>query len=263
MVGTGTSGVAALIGSFDAAEESAYRHALERASTDAFLSRTLAESRERLTRQRPKCIFIPGDSPELAETAAWVRQQPQFFATPVIALVSSPEDKVFVNAYLKGADDVVLRNDIGGMTRRVANLDEFDPALKPPMSQQGVLICHPDDNYRRLLGRVLRLAGFNPQFAADHDEMLEGIKSASPTLVVASDSVLAVNDVDWLRSSAQAEDVPVIVVTAKPSTRTTIDPTIEQVAMVSESAPPDHLLFLANNMLAADRARLRLSLIHI
>ena len=198
----------------------------------------------------PKCIFVDGDTAELEATTAWVREDPFLFPTPVIAMVSELCDISFVLAHRKGADDVILRSNIEGVTRRIANLQAFDARARPPVSRCKVLISHHVDEHRRLLGRVLRLASFDVHFAVDADEIVESMRSdAGPDLVVVSESILPVSRIDEARHAADAVGTRFVVVSPTSSARITVDTELLRVAMMSESAPHDHLLFVTNDLL--------------
>ncbi len=224
---------------------------MERASSDAHVSKSIVDAREALIRLRPKCICVDGESAELVTTTTWIREHANLFSTPVIAMVSDLRDSSFVDAYRHGADDVIVRSNVGGVTRRIANLQSFDPTVRPPINQGRVLISYPSDDYRRLLGRVLRNAGFDVQFAVGADEIIEAMASAvPPELIVVSDELLSVYDVDRPRRLVQSE-TPFIVVTSNTATPTKQEPMLDGVAIVSRAAPPDHLLFLANDLLTS------------
>jgi len=251
-------GAPALIGLFDRAEGAALRRAVERADSSAHWSTSILEAQDQLSELRPRCIFVEGEPVELLMTTAWLRDQPLLFSTPVIAIVSELRDESFVRAYRNGADDVIVRSNVAGVTRRLANLRDFDPSARPPISRGQVLISHQDDDHRRLLGRVLRQASFDVRFAADSGEIVEAMASEeAPVLVVASDEVLPVSEIQPVRRSANAFKTPFVVVTAAASTRTMLHDTLERVATISESAPNDHLLFLANDLLTGGSRHMR------
>ena len=193
-------------------------------------------------------------------TTAWIREHPLLFATPVIAMVSDLRDGSFVQAYRDGADDVIVRSNVGGVTRRMANLQQFDPSARPPISRGRVLISHQADEQRRLLGRVLRQASFDVRFATNSDEIVEAMASeTAPELVVVSDELLPISKIDQARRTANAAKTPFVVVTASTSTRIILDAIVEKVATISETAPHDHLLFLANDLLRDGCRRMRKS----
>ena len=257
-MGQETHGTAALIGPFDGVEGATLERAVERANSRAYLSTSILDSRDELAELKPKCLFVDSEGAELAKTTAWVREHPNLFSTPVIAMVSRLRDNSFVEAYRHGADDVIVRSDVGGVTRRVANLQHFDPSTRPAISMGRVLICHPADAHRRLLGRVLRQASFDVHFAASSDEIVDALASKTPPeLVVVSNEILPITRIDETRRAApNAATTPFVVVAAMASTRVILETTLERVATISESAPNDHLLFLTNDLLG-DRGQKR------
>lgn len=211
---------------------------------------SVLDSQDELSELRPKCIFVDGDGVDLAKTTTWIREHPLLFSTLVIAMVSDLRDSSFVRAYRSGADDVILRSNVGGVTRRIANLQQFDPSVRPSITRGRVLISHQADEQRRRLGRVLRQAGFDVHFAADAGEIVAAMASeAAPELVVVSDELLRVPKIAQARRTASAPRTPFVVVAATASTRIMLDSKVGQVATISESAPHDHLLFLANDLL--------------
>jgi CheY-like chemotaxis protein len=252
------SGTTALIGAFDPREGAILRNAVERADAGAHFSACVLDAAEKLSELRPKCIFVDGDEQELARTTAWVREHPVLFSTQVIAMVSDLRDSSFVQAYRNGADDVIMRSNLGGVTRRLANLQDFDPCVRPPISKGRVLISHETDEHRRRFGRVLRQAGFDVHFALDADEIVAEMTSESaPQLVVVSDELLPVHRIREVRRLASAPRAPFVVVATAASTRILMDSGLERVAMISECAPHDHLLFLANDLLRGGRRQVR------
>jgi len=226
------------------------RGAVERADSGVYVSSTILGSQDDLAELRPKCIFVDGETEELATTTTWIREDPFLFATPVIAMVSDLRDASFVQAYRKGADDVILRSNLGGVTRRIANLQDFDPTARPPVSRGRVVISHPVDEYRRLLGRVLRQACFDVHFAVDADEIITAMASEpGPDLVVVSNQLLPVANIERARRAANAPKTRFVVVSAAASTRIMLDAKFPHAATISEGAPHDHLLFVANDLL--------------
>lgn len=243
-------GSPALIGRFDRAQGAMLRRAVERANSGSYVSSTILGSQDDISELRPKCIFVDGETGELETTTSWIREDPFLFPTPVIAMVSDLRDASFVQAYRKGADDVILRSNVGGVTRRIANLQNFDPTARPPVSRGRVVISHHVDEYRRLLGRVLRQACFNVHFAVDADEIIAAMASEREAdLVVVSDQVLPVAKIEEARRAANAPKTRFVVVSATASTRIMLDAEFPHSATISENAPHDHLLFLANDLL--------------
>ena len=254
---------AALIGTFDETEKAILRNAFERGGAIVVTSPSIDIVKRELSEIQPKCVCVNAEEPELTSTVAWIREHESIYSTPVIALVSDLRDRLFVQAYRDGADDVIVRSNDGGVTRRIANLSRFDPMVRPPVMQGPVLVGHSGDEDRRSIGRVLRQAGFKVIFATDLKEVTEALDRLSrPKIVVASEDIVPSSSIDDLRKRVPAlrHPLPFILVTSDADTRTTLNPTLESVAIVSATAPPDHLLFLANDLLGGNRIQGRQSL---
>lgn len=116
------------------------------------------------------CILTSAD--QCAPVANWVREHPSYFSTPLIALVSYASQAGYREAYSQGADDIVERGDLGGLTRRLANLSERPLGARPPANQGLSLVGFPDIPRRRILGRALRQAGFDVVYAQDARELI-------------------------------------------------------------------------------------------
>lgn len=257
----GGSSIAAMIGVFGPVAGTAFRNAARRADADALVLSSTSEWREALTSFSPTCVFVDCDRWDLAATTSWMREQPHLFSTQVIAVVSELRDGSFVESYRGGADDVVVRTNMGGITRRIANLQGFDPSRRPPVDRGLVLVSHPNDDQRRRLGRVLRQAGFDVRFGSDSGEVSLALKSEHPPeLVVVSNELMPVAEIARARRAANACRAPFVVVATSSSTRIVLDPRVESVATISESAPQDHLLFLANDLLRGQSKRTRKSI---
>lgn len=225
---------------------------------EAYVLSSIPGSRDELSKLRPKCIFVDGDTADLETTIGWIREDPFLFATPVIAMLLELRDGSFVRAYRKGADDVILRSNLDGMMRRIENLKHFDPRARPAVRRGRVLVSHQVDEHRRLLGRVLRQACFDVHFATDADEVVDALKlEPAPELVVVSSAVLPVERIADARRVANALGTRFVVVSPTASAKITLDPNLARVATISEKAPHDHLLFVANDLLRDGHRSLR------
>lgn len=248
----------AVIGTFDPRERVIFKSTARRADCSVRFFPSILDCEDELSALRPKCIFVDGNGKELARTTAWIREQSVLFSTQVVAMVSDLRDSSFVQAYRNGADDVILRSNFGGVTRRLANLRELDPSGRPPVSRGTVLISHPTDEHRRRFGRMLRQASFNVQFALNAEEIVAAMASdPPPQFVVVSDEVLPVHKIGEVRRSLYAPKTPFVIVATAASTRILMESGLEGVATISESAPHDHLLFLANELLRGGRRQVR------
>lgn len=212
--------------------------------------------------EAPRCIFVDGAAPGLEPFIAWVRGEAKLFSVPVVVLVPTLDEGAFAESHALGADDVVLASDTEGIHRRVANLANFDPQSRPPITQGRALVAHPDMGRRRVLGRILRQAGFDVLFASTEEEVLAitNDSAEAPKLAVISHELNAMRLVPSVREVTQ-ERTPFIVLAPARHLRSMEEQSdgLGRVAVSSELAPADNLLFLANELLRPDVENIRAS----
>lgn len=231
--------------------------AADRGGCSAIVVGTVAEARHALEDHAPQAIFIDHQQ-DIASFVAWVRGQAHLFTVPVIVTVPAADETRFHIAHCAGADDAIVNTDLGAITRRLANLSEFDPARRPEVTQGECLIASANEGRRRVLGRIARQAGFDVVFALDVDE-LEARASKVALIVAESDLSTDRPDKDfaWVR---EKENVPAIILAPEaevPSLQTRLSAHRCSVGAINE--PPDHLLFQANELLRPDVSNIRAS----
>jgi CheY-like chemotaxis protein len=268
-VGEGTPGAQAakaegalFLGSAEGAGRDGHEEASRRAGTRASFCWDAEEAQAMLADASfpvPRCIVVDGASAGLERLVYWLRGEARLFPVPVVVQAQAPSDASFLRAHALGADDVVLRGDVGGITRRLANLAEFDPAARPPLTQGAAVVAHADEPRRRVLGRILRQAGFSVSFAESGDDLvrcMRGMAAAPPSLLVV-DSALPGGGSDAagrVRSVAGGETTPVVLMGPE-NALAELHAQAEAMgsaAVASEAAPADTLLFLANELLRPD-----------
>jgi CheY-like chemotaxis protein len=212
----------------------------------------------------PPLILVDATMVELEPLMTWIRGRAHLFGAMVVAIVPSPSDHSFAEAVAAGCDDVVVQGDLGAITRRAAVLERYDATARPPTSQGRAVVAHPSVHRRRVLGRTLRLAGFDVLFAeSEHEVERHAAADEPPALVVAAESLPpsgALRAVIAARQVADAGAVPGVIVGTERELRE-VGPVEElaRLAMVAEHAPPDHLLFVANELLRPGVRNLRAS----
>ena len=201
----------------------------------------------------PQCVFVDCSARGAEDFVTWMRGEARFFSVPVVGVVPTISDAAFSEAHSVGADDVVQSSDTSGITRRVLGLATYDPDVRPPISKGRALVAHPDLSRRRVLGRILRQAGYAVAFAEQAAELVDLVDGAEkPALVVASTEITAGDFVEVAKRTrfVAADDVPIIVVGSPSSLRVVASAaqTLGRIALSSEYAPADNLLFLANEL---------------
>jgi CheY-like chemotaxis protein len=251
----------ALVGSLSQERAEAIRLACLRADAElAFYwdSSDATEGLKDASRPPPRCIFVDTSTIELEPFVGWVRGQSHLFAVPVVALMNRVEGTLFLAAYSRGADDVVLADDDRGIASRVLRLAEYDPLQRPAPTRGRVLVAHPDDVRRRLLGRILRVGGYDVSFARSAPEL--GEKPDARLLVAAASlppagALACIEDV--VSKTETALPAIVLASAAEIADLRTVSGALDDVVIAPEFSPPDNLLFLANEILLKDARDLR------
>lgn len=256
---------AIVVGELTPEQKEGVRLAAMRGRAEPVFARNVEEAQASLGeagRPVPRCILLDGAAPGAEGFIGWIRGEARLFSVPVVFLVPVLDEGAFCEAHAFGADDVVVSRDHEGITRRLLNLVEFDPEARPPLTQGLALVAHGDLQRRRVLGRILRQAGFDVSFAADGPELVRVAGSGGPpALVVASQQLGAIGLVAETRRAAGDADVPFVILGSARDLRDLgrDADAIGRVAVTSELAPPDNLLFLANELMRPDVKNVRAS----
>lgn len=253
---------ALFVGAVDATTQDEAKDAVVRAGSPASFCWDLDEARELLgeaVTQPPRCIFVDGRMSDLDRFVAWLRGEGHLFPVPVVVRTPALADHAFVEAHGLGADDALVRGDLEGVQRRVANLSSFDPRARPPVTAGRAVVAHRDEGRRRVLGRILRQAGFDVVFALDADDVEERLSRSrgGPAALLVLQEALPPDTLGTIRRARQVPgcaELPVIVLASENLADDTRKALREQpsAAMGLDGAPPDNLLFLANELLNPD-----------
>ncbi|MEM9069362.1 MAG: PilZ domain-containing protein [Myxococcota bacterium] len=202
-----------------------------------------------------RVVIIDHQVDGLEEFLAWLRGHPKWMSTPVIALVESPRTTSFVHVLSAGADDAVPYGDAPGLAARLVEVGSY--AVKRPEATKGrALVAHPDASVRRVLGRQLRFAGFDPIFATTDDEI--AARTSDCRLVVA-----ALQGTDPLATISRLREanakLPVVWLSSDERAKVLQHHLAGEngVAVSRRSDPSDNLLFKVNELLAGDAINAR------
>ncbi|MDH5490422.1 MAG: PilZ domain-containing protein [Myxococcales bacterium] len=237
--------------------------ACEEAGPRAVFVASLLEAHTKLLEETPSCIFVDAESCDVESLVSWVRSEGRLFAIPVVAVVPEPSDALFRKAHRFGADDVIVRGDSAAVQARLANLEGFDPATRPPITRGQVVVAYPAGGRRAILGRILRQSGFEVSFAEDADELREIADRSCPSVLIAKSDLPprgAFEAATSLREQV-GEEIPMVALRSagKLGAFGESSTILDTIAIGSDLAPPDHLLFLANELLSAHQREARTS----
>lgn len=236
---------ALVVGAFGQDHLRPIQSALARAEVSVkYCSDTSQLGAELKLRPPPALIVVDGETVDLDAFAAEVRGDARLFGSLLVAVLPSMSETTYVKAYEAGVDDVVSSSEVGALTRRIRRIGDWDPQARPDADQGRVLIAHTRPDRRRVLGRTLRMAGFDVTFAASPNEIVAPGPGPGLKLAVVEESVApAVTD----KLRAEDAQLPIIVL----SREVIGEPIRGRVGLARMDGPPDQLLFLANELFRA------------
>ena len=247
---------ALVIGSFEPHERQVLRFAGGRAGTTLDFHELIETAMEPLTRTVVDVGCILVSSEECGRVCSWVREDARVFTVPIVALVAHASDATFRRAYNDGADDAMLRGDLGGITRRLANLKDRPIDTKPPATQGLAVIAFPDNPRRRVLGRTLRTAGFDVAYAATSDELFHVARGMTTPALIVTHRLLpgagGPGAIDTVRKLVSKPKLPALLLPALPEEQVEVD-------LVEAADETGRLLFFAEEALRGDVSDLRAS----
>jgi hypothetical protein len=205
---------------------------------------------EALDRRIPVAVLVVAGCDGCVEVMAHLRGQVRFAGVAVLALSEERRDRVFAEVYTQGGDDVVDGRSLRGLVTRLRPLAERSDTDAPAPQRGCVVVAATDANWRAVVGRMVANAGLLPMFVNNAQDAFDAASAADTRFVIARDDLPpdgALAAVDRCRRQAVA--VPwVLVAPAKRATALRTSLTHTLVAVVDALAPPDHLLFIANDL---------------
>ena len=179
---------ALVVGDFKDLERDQVVKAAARADATAVFCPSVpkALTRMRTGHDRPLCVLVSGDT-DVKQLVDGIRDEAELFSVPVLVLLARLSSDAYRAAYLAGADDVVIAADIGGFTRRLANLHQHSSSGRPAATLGRAVVVSQSEESRRRLGRTLRHVGFEVSYASSMDEVIRGAQDGQkPAFAVVS-----------------------------------------------------------------------------
>ena len=212
--------------------------------------RTADEATSWLESHDPVAIALDMISDGAEASCLGIRGIARLANVPVIGLAPSLNDLVFPEMYGWGGDDVTrlaLPQEIVPRLRGIS----MDGSLHPPPAKGGALVVDADRRRRVLYARVLRNAGYDVHFAVKADEAVAASTSETLKLIIADADLEPEGGVELakhIRSGGIA--VPVVLAAAPKKMKHCRDAIgdLTKVAVTDGFAPPENLLFVANEL---------------
>jgi Tfp pilus assembly protein PilZ len=240
-----------VVGSFREETAQRVREAAAFAGTTAEFHTQCADAVAPLGDPGPLAVVVRMDAPGAADLCAHVRTQARLADVPVFGVAPERTDIAFTELFSWGGDDLVSLWSPQPLTRRLRPL--VGRTIAPRGEGQGcAVVAGADPRWRSVMGRSLYSGGFSVRFASTAAELLTDSLGPSVRLVVASDDVCeegAARCAVRARSSG-AEAAWVVVVPPKRMAAAIAAASAQsRVSIADGYAPPENVLFLANELL--------------
>jgi DNA-binding response OmpR family regulator len=212
--------------------------------------RSTEEATAWLETHDPMAIALDMMSDGAEASCLGVRAIGRLANVPVIGLVPELNDLVFPEMYGWGGDDVARLAVPEELVPRLRGIS-VDGSLHPVAAKGGALVVDADRRRRVLYARVLRNAGYDVRFAVDADEAVTASTSETLKLVIVDADLDGGGGVELAKSiRAGGVAVAVVVATAPKKMKHCRDAVgdLTKVAITDGFAPPENLLFVANEL---------------
>jgi DNA-binding response OmpR family regulator len=212
--------------------------------------RTPDEATAWLEAHDPVAIALDMMSDGAETSCLGVRGIARLANVPVIGLVSELNDLVFPEMYGWGGDDVARLAVPRELVPRLRGIS-YDASLHPPPAKGGALVVDADRRRRVLYARVLRTAGYDVQFAVNAEEAVTASTNETLKIVIADADLEGGGGIELAkRIRAGGVAVPVVVAAEPKKMKQCRDAIgdLAKVAVTDGFAPPENLLFVANEL---------------
>jgi len=200
-------------------------------------------------------VLLPMDSPGAADACTRLRAQMRMASIPVFGVARQRKDMAFVELFAAGGDDLVGHCSAEALTRRLRALLTRRTPVAPSIADPSVvaLVASPDVRWRGVMGRALYAGGYSVRFVTDSTELVEEALAENVKCVVVADDLGPEGAVAAaLLARARGAQAAWIVV-APPKKIASVYAAIaalDRAAVVDGFAPPENVLFRANELLA-------------
>jgi DNA-binding response OmpR family regulator len=235
-----------VVGSLGSAEQSHIIAAAREAGIEIDLVENPQTALGLLEMVEPEAILVDASFPSAERIFAHARAKRTLAGTPMIALSDDLTDFEFARAFRWGADDLVPRR---GAAELLARLAVLPPRRVVPPNRGHALVADADHSRCEILGRVLTNAGYEVRYAIDARTAEYYLVQPGLRLVIANADIA--DPMKLVELSKRGDGTPTFIFSARPSQLQRHADRVRgvpKVATVSAFAPPDNVLFLANEV---------------
>jgi CheY-like chemotaxis protein/Tfp pilus assembly protein PilZ len=203
----------------------------------------------------PAAVILPMNTPGAAETCTQLRHQTRFASVPVLGVTPQRQDMAFIDLFALGGDDLVGHRAAEALARRLRPLAARTPA--PPTSRVGVagvaLVASADARWRSVVGRGLHAGGYSVRFVTEVAELIDESLAENVAVVVVADDVSPEGAVVAAASARARGSKAAWIVVSPPKRMAAAHAAVADLprtAVVDGYAPPENVLFRANELVA-------------
>ena len=203
----------------------------------------------------PLAIVVQMDAEGAAQLFAHVRGQARLVQLPIFGVVPRREDLAFTELFSWGGDDLLALASAPSFARRLRPLIAHSPNRERQQTspKRCAIVGGADARWRSVMGRALYQGGFSVRFVASADDLHQESLAASVALLVLADD-LGPGQVEAALRAARAHGSQVAwIVVTPPNGMAVLSAATKCLGTVSVAdgfAPPENVLFLANELLS-------------
>lgn len=237
------------LGDFRRDERTALSVAATEAAFEADFVGSIQQAKGWIAEHEPRALIVEASSAQAEGLCVETRAQKRLAQVPIVSVSRELDDLSFAEVFSWGGDDAIEIADPRSLVTRLRSMPADLPAL-PDGTRGTALVADADRARRIVLGRVLRNAGYDIEFAASPDEVIRLSTEHWPSLVVAS-SELSEAPGDLLERARREGCAATWIVSCPPRRISAHRRAVEGMgnATVTDGyAPPENVVFLANEL---------------
>ena len=209
--------------------------------------------------EAPEPLAIVGaeiDTEGAAQLFAHVRGQARLLQLPIFGVVPRREDLAFTELFSWGGDDLLALASAPSFARRLRPLIAHPPnrERRQTSPEHCAIVGGADARWRSIMGRALYQGGFSVRFVASADDLHRESLAASVALLVLADD-LGPGQVEAALRAARAHGSQVAWIVVTPPKGMAVlhaaTKCLGTVSVLDGFAPPENVLFVANEILSA------------
>lgn len=238
---------ALVVGGLDVRQRGQLLDAARSANYQLHGAPTTASALDWLDQQQADVVLVPHAQAE--ELSIALRSRRREALVPLLTLAPAATELSFVESFSWGADDVVPLDRLDALSPRLRRLPERRPAGPRAEGARTAIIASAERSRRVVLARVLVSARYGIRFAADLDEIEAQLAQEPPRLLVFEPDTAETCE----RLGALAAKTPetLFIVSAPPRRLKPLAHAVgnhENLAFTDSFAPPENVVFLANEL---------------